>query len=126
MAVAFWKVVRTKPELPNGVRIEPAQGPQLWATVRELADKVGTRAPDEIQLVAEVNAAVVENARWLGLVGGRRFLLLGTPLVQTFTVDQLRSVLAHELGHYSHSHTRLGPLSYRGRLALVHTLQRRN
>jgi Zn-dependent protease with chaperone function len=124
IVVAFWKVVRTKPELPNGVRIAPAQAPQLWATVRDLAEKVGTRAPDEIQLVAEVNAAVVENARWLGLVGGRRFLLLGTPLVQTFTVDQLRSVLAHELGHYSHSHTRLGALSYRGRLSIMHTLSR--
>jgi Zn-dependent protease with chaperone function len=122
--VAFWKVIRTKPELPNGVRLEPAQAPQLWAVVRDLAEKVGTRAPDEIQLVAEVNAAVLEDARWLGLVGGRRFLLLGTPLVQTFTVDQLRSVLAHELGHYSHSHTRLGALTYRGRLSIMHTLSR--
>jgi Zn-dependent protease with chaperone function len=120
--VAFWKVIRTKPELPNGVRVEPAQAPQLWATVRDLANKVGTRAPDEIQLVAEVNAAVVENTRWLGLIGGRRFLLVGTPLVQTFTVDQLRAVLAHELGHYSHSHTRLGALTYRGRLSILHTL----
>jgi Zn-dependent protease with chaperone function len=124
LLVAFWKVLRTKPELPNGFRVGEAQAPQLWAQVRDLAQRVGTRAPDEIQLVADVNAAVVEDARWLGLVGGRRFLLLGTPLVQTFTVDQLRSVLAHELGHYSRSHTRLGALSYRGRLAVVHTLQR--
>jgi len=124
LLVAFWKVLRTKPELPSGFRVDEAQAPQLWAQVRDLAQRVGTRAPDEIQLVAEVNAAVVEDARWLGLVGGRRFLLLGTPLVQIFTVDQLRSVLAHELGHYSRSHTRLGALSYRGRLTILHTLQR--
>jgi Zn-dependent protease with chaperone function len=124
MVVAFWKVLRTKPELPDGVRVERSHAPELWASIEELAKKVGTRAPDEIQLIPEVNAAVTEDAKWLGIVGGRRYLLIGTPLLQTFTVDQLRAVLAHELGHYSNNHTRLGALSYRGRMMIVNTVQR--
>jgi hypothetical protein len=39
-------------------------------------------------------------------------------------MDQLRSVLAHELGHYSRQHTRLGAVAYRGRLAIAGTLSR--
>ena len=108
----------------SGVYLTPGQAPELWAQVRELADLAGTRAPDTIELVPEVNAAVSEETRLLGLVGGTRQLLLGVPLLQGLTVAQLRSVLAHELGHYSNAHTRLGPIAYRGRAVVVVTVSR--
>jgi hypothetical protein len=41
-----------------GVIITPEQAPRLWEEVRTLARAAGTRAPDEIRVVAEVNAAV--------------------------------------------------------------------
>ncbi len=44
-------------ELP-GIELTPAEQPALWHTVAQLASAVGTRPPDEIRLVAEVNAAV--------------------------------------------------------------------
>jgi Zn-dependent protease with chaperone function len=124
IAVALWKVLRAKPQPPEGLRLTPGEAPELWHTVTELAGRVGTRPPDEILLVGEVNAAVTEDTRWLGLVGGRRYLLIGLPLLLTLRVDELRAVLAHELGHYSHSHTRLGALTYRGRVTIVETLRR--
>jgi Zn-dependent protease with chaperone function len=83
--------------------------------VRELAAAAQTRPPDQIALVPMVNAAVQEHTKLLGLIGGRRRLYLGVPLLQALTVDQLRSVVAHELGHYSRRHTRLGEIAYRGR-----------
>ncbi|ROT27966.1 M48 family metallopeptidase [Micromonospora sp. HM5-17] len=116
--VALWKAIRTKPQPLHGLPLGPDQAPELWGTVRELADVVGTRVPDEIRLVPEINAAVTEDTRLLGLIGGRRILYIGLPLLQAMTVDQLRSVLAHELGHYSGRHTRLGGVAYRGRLAI--------
>jgi Zn-dependent protease with chaperone function len=122
VVVALWKVVRSKPEPPEGVVLDERQAPELWATVRELAGVVQTRTPDEIRLVAEVNAAVTEDSRLLGLQTGRRYLYLGVPLLQALTVAQVRSVLAHELGHYSHGHTRLGELTYRGQAAIVQTI----
>ncbi len=122
VVVALWKVVRSKPEPPEGVVLDERQAPELWATVRELAGVVQTRTPDEIRLVAEVNAAVTEDSRLLGLQAGRRYLYLGVPLLQALTVAQLRSVLAHELGHYSHGHTRLGELTYRGQAAIIQTI----
>ena len=124
VAVGLWKAIRTKNEPAPGLILGEREAPQLWATVRELATAVGTRAPDEIRLVPEVNAAVGEQSRLLGLVGGRRTLYVGLPLLQAMRVDQLRSVLAHELGHYSGRHTRLGGIAYRGRLAIGGTIER--
>lgn len=120
---ALWKVARAKAAPPHGVEVPPQSAPELWTVVRELAAAAHTRAPDEIRLVPDVNAAVSEEARLLGLVGGRRRMYVGVPLMQALDVAMLRSVLSHELGHYSRNHTRLGPLAYRGRAMVLATVQ---
>lgn len=124
VTVAMWRAIRTKPQPPHGLPVTPQEAPTLWGTVRELAQVVGTRMPDEIRLVPEINAAVMEESRLMGLVGGRRYLYIGLPLLQALSVSQIRSVLAHELGHYSGRHTRLGGVAYRGRLAIAGTVER--
>ncbi|MHA7133289.1 M48 family metalloprotease [Oerskovia turbata] len=123
LVVALWKVARAKPDPEPGLVLSPADAPELWATVRELAEVAQTRMPDEIRLIADVNAAVSEETRLLGLIGGRRHLYIGVPLLQGLSVAQMRSVLGHELGHYSQQHTRLGAIAYRGRTAIVATVQ---
>jgi Zn-dependent protease with chaperone function len=106
------------PDEPNGVRLDEAQAPQLWAEVRALAQAAGTRPPDDIRILAEVNAAVSEDSKLLGLIPGRRHLYIGMPLLLTLNVSQFRAVIGHELGHYSNHHTRLGAVAFRGRLAI--------
>ncbi len=59
-----------KGEEPAGLPVTEADEPELWRTVRELADQVGTRAPSRIVLTGDVNAAVSEDARLLGLLPG--------------------------------------------------------
>lgn len=107
----------------DGHPVTPEEQPVLWAEVRALADAAQTRPPDEIRLIADVNAAVSEKASLLGLRGGTRTLYLGVPLLMGLTVDQLRSVLAHELGHYSGAHTRLGVVTYRGMEQLAQVVE---
>jgi Zn-dependent protease with chaperone function len=99
-----------------------AEQPELWREVRELAQAAATRVPDEIRLSTGANAAVAEETTMLGLVGGTRRMFLGAPLLIGLTRDQLRAVLAHELGHYSGRHTALGPLTYRGKEAIGRVL----
>ncbi|MBE4739024.1 MULTISPECIES: M48 family metalloprotease [Streptomyces] len=112
-----------KGEEPPGLPVTEADEPELWRTVRELADQVGTRAPSRIVLTADVNAAVAEDARLLGLLPGPRRLYLGVPLLQGLTEAQLRAVLAHELGHYSNADTRLAALTVRGRSQVLRTVR---
>ncbi|MFI0237818.1 M48 family metallopeptidase [Streptomyces sp. NPDC016845] len=106
----------------DGLRVDEHQEPRLWAAVRRLAEQTGTRAPDEIYLVPAVNAAVYEEARLLGLLRGRRVLLVGLPLLSGLDEAQLISVLAHEFGHYSNSDTRLGAINRRGFEQMSHTV----
>ncbi|MET9373251.1 M48 family metalloprotease [Streptomyces sp. NPDC002992] len=109
-------------EITTGVLVTEADEPKLWRTVRELAEQVGTRAPDEIRLTGEVNAAVSEDSRLLGLLGGRRRLYLGLPLMAGLSEDQLRAVLAHEFGHFVHADTRLSGITARGRVQVARTV----
>jgi Zn-dependent protease with chaperone function len=121
---ATWKVLRAGPPPAAGLALGPERAPGLWAQVRAIATAMRTRAPDDIRLVPEANAAVQEDATLLGLRQGRRHLYVGVPLLQAFTVDQVRAVLAHELGHYSQRHTRLGMLTYRGMDTIDQTIAR--
>ena len=122
VVVGLWRVARARPEPEPGIVLTPQEAPELWAIVRELADAAQTDAPAEIRLVPDVNAAVSEDARFLGLVPGPRRLYLGLPLLMGLDVSQVRSVIAHELGHYSRSHTRLAPIVYRGQVAIFGTI----
>ncbi|MEU6038012.1 M48 family metallopeptidase [Actinomadura sp. NPDC047616] len=120
---AMVRAVRQRAERPAGVPVTRADEPVLWNVIDDLAARVGTRPPDEVLFVPEVNAAVSEDTRWLGLRGRRRYMLTGVPLLETLTIDQMRAVLGHELGHYSGRHTRLGGLTYRGAVSLAHTVE---
>lgn len=104
---------------PGGLVLTEQDQPALWAEVRQLAATAGTRAPDEIRLVPEVNVAVSEETSLLGLRTGTRRMFLGVPLLQGLSRNQLHAVLAHELGHHSTTHTRLGALIHRSRLAIA-------
>ena len=95
IAIAFgaWTAYKNRPEPEEGVELTEADHPALWAEVRTLATAAQTAPPARIVMTPEVNAAVTEAA-------GQRELVLGLPLLSTFSVGELRSVLAHELGHY--------------------------
>ncbi|MEU5267288.1 M48 family metallopeptidase [Streptomyces hygroscopicus] len=117
-----WAVVRTaRPSAPreDAVTVTRRGAPELWRMVEELALGVGTHPPAHIRLTAEVNASVTEDAPLLGLAPGRRVLYLGLPLLAGLSLAELRAVLAHELGHFSHRHSRFGAVAHRGAAGLV-------
>jgi Zn-dependent protease with chaperone function len=111
--------VSTRLRKPPGIAVTAAQEPLLWARVGELARIVGTRPPREIRLVPDVNAAVWEDTKLLGLIPGKRHMMIGVPLLLGLTRAQLDSVIAHELGHYSGRDTRAGALYTRTRATVV-------
>lgn len=117
LAFGAWAALRHKPESAEGVEVTPAEHPALWDEVNRLAASAQTEPPARIVIVPEVNAGVTE-------IGGRRELELGLPLLATFTTGQLRSVLAHELGHFAGGDTAEAASNLR-RLALLEQVRAR-
>ena len=101
------------PDDPGEIVIPEGDEPELHRMVRALADEVGTRPPDRIVMVNNVNAYVHEFGPLLGLLRGRRTLAIGAPLLDALDVSQLRAVLGHELGHFAGGDTKSGPIVYR-------------
>ncbi|MFD0430254.1 M48 family metallopeptidase [Streptomyces zhihengii] len=104
-----------------GLPVGEADEPRLWATVREVADDLSTRAPTKIVLTAETAATVTERTRLLGLVGGPLRLHLGVPLLQGLNEGQLRALVAHELGRHA-TDSRLAALDARCQDRVARTL----
>lgn len=104
-----------------GPRLDPADQPELHALVREVAEVTDQAPPADVYLAPDVNAAVMDTGGLFGS-GGRRVMIVGLPLLEVLTVGQLRSVLAHEFGHYYGGDTRLGPWFFRTYDAIARTV----
>ncbi|GAA1986173.1 M48 family metallopeptidase [Kitasatospora viridis] len=100
-----------------------AQAPALWRMVDEAAERMDARAPAQIRLTMEANAAAVERTVLMGLLGGKRILYVGAPLLIVLDTDELRAVVAHELGHDAARHTRFSALTIRVTQALDSTVK---
>ncbi|MEU4625400.1 M48 family metallopeptidase [Actinoplanes sp. NPDC023801] len=130
-AVAVGLVVRevvrmSRPPGPRAgsVAVIRSRVPELWGLVSDLAEQIGIRPPDEIRLTGDANAAVTDDAWLLGLGPGRRRLYVGVPLLVALRPEQLRAVLAHELGHVAHGHARFTEPAHRSHAALVASRER--
>lgn len=97
----------------DGVPAPRGTQPELWRLIDEVSSELGVEPPHDLWLSDDVNAYVRQETRLLGMVGGRRHMCLGTALLQVINVEELRAVVAHELGHYAGGDTRLSALVYR-------------
>ena len=116
LLIPAWVIVRslwvTFPA-PEGLKLNRRQVPQLFALVDELTTELQAPRFHNILLNQEFNAAVVQVPR-LGIFGWQEnYLLLGLPLMQSLSLEQLKAVMAHELGHLSGNHSRFAEWIYR-------------
>jgi Zn-dependent protease with chaperone function len=121
---ALW--VRIEP--PDGHRVVPGQAPLLEAEVERLRRAAGAPPLAGIVIDTALNAAAASVPRMLGLLGHRHFLVLGLPLMQALSGEQMAAVIAHEFGHLGDGHGRFGAWVYRLRLSwfrLLHALEAR-
>lgn len=119
-----WRALHTRRRTPAGVAVTRQQAPKLWELIDGAAVAAGVRPPDGVTVVADATAVLGERTRVLGLIGGRRDLYLGLPLLQALPPARLRAVVAHELAHGSPKLGRWAPLAYRGRVAVGRTAPR--
>ncbi len=110
----FWWTLQPYHETP-GLCVARAQAPALFEIVEALADRIGAPRIDEIRLTDDYNAGALEApVRWQPW-RKRQVLLLGVPLLALNDAGSVCGFIAHELGHFSHRHGRLGQWIYRAR-----------
>ena len=91
-----------------GHRVDLERQPRLRALLGEVAGKVGTRPVDAVYLTPGTDMGVTERAGlWSSMRASRveRSLIMGIGLFDGMTQLQLRSVLAHECGHFRNADT---------------------
>jgi heat shock protein HtpX len=125
----YLSFARTQDDVEPGARITREEHPAFFAELESVAAQCRARVPDAVYLMDGRNAAVSEAPRLLGLLPGKRTLLIGTSLVYDSTVSELRAVLAHEFGHFVGGDTRIGGLVYavrRRAMQLIEALRKSN
>jgi Zn-dependent protease with chaperone function len=119
----LWSVIpRVDKFKAPGPQLTRERHPQLFSELDEVAKSVDQAMPEEVYLVPDVNARVMQRGGIMG-VCSRRVMGLGLPLMRMLTRSQFRAVLAHEFGHYHGGDTKLGPWIYKTRGAIGRTLQ---
>ena len=104
---------------PDGMHLELERSAPMRAVIEEVRIAAGGPAIHEVLLVPEANAAVTAVPR-LGVLGwNRNHLLIGLPVLLGMPLPEFRAVLAHEFGHLSARHDRIGSWIYRMRRTWV-------
>ena len=98
---------------PEGLPVTRAEAPELFSVLDDLQAQLHSARFHQVLLEPVCNAAVVQVPR-LGVFGwSRNYLLLGLPLLDGLSREEMRAVLAHEFAHLSREHGRFSHWLYR-------------
>ena len=100
---------------PNRVEINSNECKDLYALIKDVAEKTGNKMPKRIYLSADVNAYVFYNSSsiWSLLFPTNKNLTIGIGLLYGMNDKEIKAILAHEFGHFSQKTMRIGTLTYR-------------
>lgn len=103
----------TKVDRTGLLEIHASEHPELFKMIDELVRTVGTTFPKKVYLSNEVNASVTyDSSFWSMFLPIQKNLHIGVGLINTLTREELRSVLAHEFGHFSQRTMKVGSYVY--------------
>ncbi len=88
---------------------KPLQDKVLASEMTSLAEKAGIFNPDIYEVDGSKQSNKL-NAYFTGLFGTKRIVLYDT-IIKNFTIDELKFVMAHEIGHYIKNHIWYGLFS---------------
>src|SRR5262249_18710251 len=106
---ALW----VKLEPPEGEHLSRTDASGLYAMVDDVAKRLAAPSPHVILITDDFNAAAQQTPRLGILRWQRHYLLLGLPFLFAVSPEELRSVVAHEMGHLSGNHSRFSGWIYR-------------
>ncbi|MBU0632484.1 M48 family metalloprotease [bacterium] len=101
---------------PKGYVLKKSNFPELFIEIDNLTKQLKALKVHKVLLDSSLNAGVVQCPR-LGIFGWQKnYLIIGYRLLLTLSPEEMRSVLAHELGHLSSNHNRFRGWIYRIRV----------
>jgi len=108
----------------HGRCVDRQDAPELYAALDDLRAKLDVGPRLDVRLDDEANAGAREARGLFGVIGNRRVLTIGVPLLALLGETEMRAVIAHEFGHFSRRHGRLGHWLYQAHLGwLSHAQQ---
>jgi hypothetical protein len=101
---------------PTGLRVSAEDAPRLHELIDEVSQSMGGVPVHSVSVSADFNACIVQTPRW-GVFGNySNHLEIGLPLAMALSTDELKAVIAHEMGHLSAEHGKFSAWIYRQRV----------
>ncbi|MBS4034292.1 MAG: M48 family metallopeptidase [Ignavibacterium sp.] len=88
--------------LPFFYKIKPIENESLKTRISELAKDAGLKVEDVYSFDMSKNTKKA-NAAFTGL-GKTKRIILGDTLLDSYSENEIETVIAHEVGHYKHNH----------------------
>jgi Zn-dependent protease with chaperone function len=113
LIAVVYSLLARRPQGDPGKELSQDNSIPLWDLLRETAGKVGTRPVDRVFLTPGTEIGVYERGGWWKRLRrqGERCLVLGLGALPGMNQGQLRAIIAHEYGHFSHADTAGGDLA---------------
>lgn len=95
------------------VEVFESECPELFAMIRDLANNTQCQMPKHVYLSPDVNACVFYNTSfWSIFFPVRKNLEIGLGLFDGTSIDEVKSIIAHEFGHFSQNSMKIGSTVY--------------
>lgn len=115
--------------LPNNdqdsqlVEISENQEKELFSMIKEIAEKIGTSLPNKVYVNYEVGASAFYYSNfWSMFFPAKKNLMIGLGLVNSVTKEELKAIIAHELGHFSQRSMKIGSYVHQVNTIIHHML----
>ena len=103
----------TRNKKETRVEINESDCPELFALISEIANQTKCAMPKHVYLSPDVNACVFyDTSFWSIFFPVKKNLEIGLGLFDGMSVDEVKSVLAHEFGHFSQNSMKIGSTVY--------------
>lgn len=110
-------------EEPQGLALRKEDYPELFIEINRIRTQLQAPKIHRVVLTQEMNAGIAQTPR-LGIFGWQKnTLVLGMELLLILSVEQTRSVIAHEFGHLSGNHSQFNGWIYRIRTTWFQIMQ---
>ncbi len=97
----------------GGIEVTEAEAPLLFGVIRDVAEHTKCKMPKHVYLSEEVNASVSFDSLFISIFfPNPKNLTIGIDLFTGLNISELRSIIAHEFGHFSQKTMHAGSCVY--------------